>query len=182
MKLVGVCVESVRLVVIEYYQNQFNLIILPLPVCLFLTSLCRFFVINISWSNSFPTGPKSIWIMGKQCVCSQDKTSKKQGMLFVFIYLFLVQSVCTTHAVYCRKNKEEICEHALSQSHTLSLKISWLEVIAIPKRGVWISPPDLPLLGGGRGRYSGWALTGPDKGRWKESEAEMVRGSERGCR
>lgn len=73
--------------------------------------------------------------MGKQCVCSQDKTSKKQGMLFVFIYLFLVESVCTTHAAL-QKNKEEICEHALSQSHTLSLKISWLEVIAIPKRGV----------------------------------------------
>lgn len=77
----------------------------------------------------------------------RTKLVKSRGCyLYLFIYFWSRVSV-----PHCRKNKEEICEHALSQSHTLSLKISWLEVIAIPKRGVWISPPDLPLLGGGRG-------------------------------
>ncbi len=99
--------------------------------------------------NFFPTGPKSIWIMGKQCVRSQDKTSNKQVMLFI---LFIFWSrVSVPHMQHSRKNKEQICEHAFPQSHTLSLKISWLEVIAVPKRGVWISLPDLLLLGGRRG-------------------------------
>lgn len=88
-------------------------------MCSFLTSLCRCFVINISWSNSFPTGPKSIWIMGKQCVWSQDKTSKKQGMLFVFIYLFLVQSVCTTHTALQKKQGGNLRTCSLSITHSV---------------------------------------------------------------
>lgn len=178
MKRVGVCVESVRLVVIEYYQNQFNLIILPLPVCSFLTSLCRFFVINISWSNSSPTGPKSIWIMGKQCVCSQDKTSKKQGMLFVFIYLFLVESVCTTLQ---KKQGGNLRTRSLSITHSVFEDFLTGSNCDPKERCLNLSPWP-PAVRWREGRYSGWALTGPDKGRWKESEAEMVRASERGCR
>lgn len=67
--------------------------------------------------------------------------------LFYFFGPECLYHTCST----AEKNKEQICEHAFPQSHTLSLKISWLEVIAVPKRGVWISLPDLLLLGGRRG-------------------------------
>lgn len=152
--------------------------------------------------NFFPTGPKSIWIMGKQCVWNQDKTSNKQGMLFSFFFFFFSpeSSVSVPHMQHGRKNKEQICEHASPQSHTLSLKISWLEVIAVPKRGVWISLSDLLLLGGRRGgtvaehwqgliradernqRLRWWERAREDAGKprrlwWSTSESEVPLGS-----
>ncbi len=95
--------------------------------------------------NFFPTGPKSIWIMGKLCIWSQDKTSNKQVMLFIK----KIWSV--PHMQHSKKKTRSKFANMLSLNHTLSLKISWLEVIAVPKRGVWISLPDLLLLGGRRG-------------------------------
>lgn len=98
--------------------------------------------------NFFPTGPKSIWIMGKHRVWSQDKTSNKQVMLFI---LFFWSRVSVPHMQHSRKKQGANLRTCFPQSHILSLKISWLEVIAVPKRGVWISLPDLLLLGGRRG-------------------------------
>lgn len=69
---------------------------------------------------------------------------------YIFIYLFLVQSDCTMHAALQKKQGGNLRTCSSSIKHSV-FEDFLTGIIAVPKRGVWISPPDLPLLGGGRG-------------------------------